>query len=159
MRLMTRAVVALACAASLAGCGGTKEGGLVPVSGRVTLDGGPWPKPGKITFTPRGSNAGESGQLRPASADFDRNGNFTVSSFDGNAGLYPGEYWASVECWETEPGMSNPNAAAQADPKKPMLPTGKGYALKRYESPEGSGFSVTVEPGTPVKVAFDAKSK
>lgn len=156
-----RALLALGLAPALlplAGCGGS-EGGLVPVSGKVTLDGGAWPKPGKITFAPKQEGAGA--QLRPASADFDTAGNFTVSSFEGSPGLYPGDYRASVECWEVMPGMANPDAMKDATTKKGMMMPGPGksYVPTKYQSSESSGFELKVQPGQSATANFDVKTK
>ncbi len=142
---------------SLAGCGAT-ERGLVPVSGRITLDGGPWPKPGKITFLPV-ADTGEN--LRPASADFAPDGGFTVSSFDGAEGLYPGEYQVSVECWESEPGMMKADEAKKAAASKKAAggPTsGKSLVPQKYQSTATSEFKLKVEVGKKPDANFDVKS-
>lgn len=157
-RLASRVVWALGLSgALLGGCGTASESGLVPVSGRITLNGGPWPRPGKITFVPKG---GDGSKLRPASADFDTNGDFTVSSFDGNKGLYPGDYWISVECWEELPGMANPNAVKGEEGKKSLVMSpGKSAVPKIYQSHETSKLSLKVESSGSPAASFDIKTK
>jgi hypothetical protein len=132
----------------LGGCGGATEEGLVPVSGRITLDGGAWPKPGKITFTPSGG----TDQLRPASADFDTGGYFTVSSFDGVKGLYPGDYLVLVECWEAEPRMLMPGEPEEAA-------AGKSYVPQKNQSGKDSELKLKVAAGQTPEANFDVKTK
>ena len=129
-----------------AGCNGAvRESGLVPVSGRVTLDGGPWPKDGVITFGP----VSAENTSRPTSATFDTSGNFTVMSFDNSPGLYPGTYNVGVECWEEPPGMNEKG--------KPTV--GKGPVPKKYRNGATSGLKLTVEAGSTPDANFDVKSK
>ncbi len=156
-RSAPRILMLLGLAAMMSGgCGPASESGLTPVSGKITLDGGSWPKPGKITFVPKGG--GDDSKLRPASADFDTSGNFTVSSYDGAKGLYPGEYWISVECWEELPGMANPNAAKQAG--KTLTPgLGKSAVPKMYQNHETSKLSLKVESSGSPTANFDVKTK
>jgi hypothetical protein len=67
-----------------AGC--SKGPGLVPVSGRVTLDGKPV-KEVIVNFTPIGDTKG-TGSL----AATDPDGRFTLADARGKAGTYVGEY-------------------------------------------------------------------
>lgn len=168
-RLVYRALLLLGpCLVPLAGCS-SSERGLVPVSGKVTLDGGSWAKPGRLIFTPTGQGSAEGGAMRPSIADFGTDGQYTVSSYEGSPGLYPGEYKVAVECWEEEPGMANPNAAADLgkkglspgfnNKKIPMPGPGKSYVPEKYRSSEKSDLSVKVESGKPVTANFDVKSK
>lgn len=156
-----RALCALGLSSLLViGCGGTGEKGLVPVSGRVTLDGGAWPKAGKITFVPSAKDAGAQKEMRPAGADFDTSGHFTISSFEGVKGLYPGEYWGSVECWEVLPGMGDPGVAKVNPKTNALIPgAGKSYVPQKYQNPEKSGIVLMVEPGTALNPTFDVKTK
>jgi hypothetical protein len=136
----------------LSGCGGSvTEGGLVPVRGRITLDGGPWPKPGQITFIPVKSSDGAAGATRSAIASFDTDGRFEVAGgYGGAQGLHPGDYWIAVECLEAEPEMPLPGKKA-AEPKN--------YAPPKARSPETSGLTLKVEADKPVDANFDVKSK
>jgi|GEM_PF-2551444 len=151
----------------LAGCGGSEKG-LVPVSGYITFDGGPWPKPGKITFLPIGDSGTE---LRPASADFATDGAFTVSSYDGSQGLYPGEYGVTVECWEEEPGMAKPEELKERTAKKDWRPSaqlkpvslgptgGKSYVPPLYQNPQTSPLKLKVALGESQNPKYDVKTK
>ena len=91
-------------AATAAGCS-KSEPGLVPVRGKITLDGGPWPHEGSMIFTPEGG--GPASRSRPAGARFSTDGAFVATSFAEGDGLFPGTYKISVECWEAEPKMAN----------------------------------------------------
>lgn len=94
MNTLRLCLAATLCAA-LAGC---SDGGLpmVEVYGTVTYEGGPWPKPGNVTFTPLESN----GALpqRSGSGAFDVDGKFVAGSFRPGDGLVPGKYGVSVSC-------------------------------------------------------------
>ena len=109
------------------GCG-SADSDLVPLKGRVTLDGGPWPVPGFITF------AGES---RPLSVPFDQQGNFEASAYQGKKGVVPGTYKIGIECYEVQPTFDNPEA-------------GKSVVPEKYQNPGTSGLEVTLELGSPV---------
>lgn len=116
-------------AVSLAGCGGsTLE--TVPVSGRITFGGGDWPTEGRINFQPVSAPQGKT--LHPGSATFGKDGKYTVMTGQ-TPGLAPGEYTATIECWETPPSMDNPSAA-------------KSYAPARYSNPSQSGLKLKIEP-------------
>jgi hypothetical protein len=142
--LLVWAVVGLA----FSGCGSEEiEGGLVPVTGRVTLDGGAWPSPGYITFSPRAQDV----NYQAASVEFDKDGNFTViGGYGGAEGMHPGEYWVSVDCPE-DPG-------AMPVPGKEQEPP-KNFAPAKYQRPETSGFSLDVpKDGNAVEAKFDVKT-
>jgi len=109
------------------GCGPAGPN-LVPVRGKVTYGGGPWPKPGTITFT---------GGQRPASAEFDAEGNFTVMSFDKQKGLTAGKYKVAIECWDVPPSMDKPGAE-------------KSFVPQKFRNPSTSGLEIVVEPGKPI---------
>ncbi len=136
MRLGTAAasscLLLIACCLPLCGCG--KSGPeTVVVKGKVTLGGGPWPKPGVLYFTP--VKPAEGMPSRPAPAHFDSDGNFTVTSFRKGDGLVPGTYKVGVECWEVPPSMET-NVA------------GKSYVAEKFQSPQTSGLEITIEPGS-----------
>jgi hypothetical protein len=120
------AVVAMATV----GCGPDRPE-LVEVSGRITLNGDPWPAPGTLYFAPVES-AGNL-PLRPGTASFDRQGHFTVHSFNKSNGLIPGRYRIGVECWKVKPNMEG----------RPTV----SYIDGRFENPQTSGLEVTIEPG------------
>jgi hypothetical protein len=97
------AVISMPCAL-LAGCGGELLP-LVPVSGVVTFDGGECPGPGNVTFQPLEVAAGLPN--RPASGKFDRDGRYSVTSFQPGDGLLPGRYQVAVTCYS---GLPNPKS-------------------------------------------------
>lgn len=113
---------------------------MVPTRGKVTLDGGQWPKPGSLFFAPL--EPAEGFPRRPGVGQFDKDGVFTVTSRDPGDGLIPGTYRIAVECWEVEPSDTRP---------------GKSYTAQQYTSPARSGLELTIEPGTrgPVVLEYD----
>jgi len=152
-RVCGAALLALGLSSALlGGCGGGEvEKGLVPVSGRVSLDGGPWPKPGTITFVPTSKPGDSKNVVRSATASFDTDGNFTVvGGYGGAKGLHPGSYWVAVDCPEGEPEMPLPGKKAQP---------AKNYAPSKYQSPESSGLTLQVAEGQSVGANFDVKSR
>ena len=122
----------------LPGCGSDAPE-MVPVSGKVTLDGGPWPKPGIVFFTPL--EPAEGFPRRPGMGHFDTDGVFTVTTRDPGDGLIPGTYRIAVECWEVEPTDSAP---------------GKSYTSEWY-----IGQELTVEPGDrgPIRLEYDVPGR
>ena len=127
------------CCLTVAGCG--RDGlEIVPTQGKVTLDGGQWPKPGAIFFAPL--EPAEGFPRRPGWGQFDVDGVFTVTTRDPGDGLIPGTYRIALECWEIEPSDNRP---------------GKSYTAERYTSPARSGLELTIEPGSsgPVEVEYD----
>jgi hypothetical protein len=86
---------------TLLGCGPT-EPKCIPVSGKVTLDGGAVPGPGFIYFNP---DPDQTGLMRPGTAEFDAQGNYKAKTFTPDDGLLPGKYKLRVDCWKTPPNM------------------------------------------------------
>lgn len=68
---------------SLAGCGGSDRPDLVPVSGQVLIDGEPVAD-ASLQFVPEGG--------RPASAQTDADGRFTLMTFEEGDGCAPGTH-------------------------------------------------------------------
>lgn len=103
------AVCVVAAAAVIqAGCGGNPYG-AVPVSGSVTFAGQRPPAECEIYFLPSaGSSAGTNAlPPRPGRGLVNRDGVFTVSSFQEGDGLLPGTYDVRLECWRTPPQVSH----------------------------------------------------
>ena len=103
-RLETRTAACAALLLSLLAHSGCRDPvGRIPVSGKITYGGGPWPTEGVLYFKP----------LEPASgfpqltgiAHFQASGAFDVQSTGHERGLVPGRYAVQVECWETPPNM------------------------------------------------------
>ena len=102
-------IVLLFCTLMLVGCGG-RDLEQVPVSGKVTLDGGAMPGPGTLFFTPV-TPAGDA-PLRPGTARFEADGSYQAGSFDPGDGLVPGTYNVAVHCWEVSPNMEDVKAVS-----------------------------------------------
>ena len=119
-------VSVLACC----GCGGTRAD-LVKMSGKITFGGGTWPTEGTLFFMP--VEVAEGMRNRPARADFDKEGNFRVGSYEKADGIYPGKYIVAVECWKVPPSAAGP---------------GVSYLPKKSQSAQTSGLTVDVPPGS-----------
>lgn len=110
------AVVSLVVAGlALPGCGPPTGRGLVPVAGRITLDGGDWPKPGTLTFVPDDEQPrDEAGAGPPPTriglAEFDVAGRFVAQTRRPGDGLMPGRYRVGVDCWLDPPDLASPGS-------------------------------------------------
>lgn len=132
-------LLALVCVA-VAGC--SRGPGIVPVRGRVTLNGGEWPKPGYIDFTP--VKAAEGFPLIPAVARFEADGSYSVKTGQLE-GLMPGEYRIAVRCWQREPTDAAP---------------GKNYVPVRFTHPATSGLELKVPPDSgPIEQDWDIPNR
>lgn len=109
---------------------------MVPVSGRITMDGGPLPVPGMIWFAP--IEVPEGLPKRPAAGKFDTDGEFSVRSFRPGDGLIPGKYRVWIQCLK--------------EPVSAGLPRGVSYIAEDYDWPE-----LLIERGTTeaVEVNYD----
>lgn len=128
--LQSLSIAALFTAVFAGGCGE----GTVSVSGRVTYNGGSWPKPGVIHFLPEEPDPDYPS--RPGSGQFDTDGQFTVSTYKPGDGLFPGTYSIAVECWLEPPSLEKSSAGRSAAPPK-------------YQSGRTSDLKVTIEPDKP----------
>lgn len=100
---------------------------MVPVSGRITMDGGPLPVEGMIWFVP--VEAAEGLPMRPAAGKFGTDGKFSVRSFKPGDGLVPGRYRIWIQCLK--------------EPISIAMPEGVSYIDTSYEWPE-----LVIERGT-----------
>ncbi|WP_237722514.1 hypothetical protein [Singulisphaera acidiphila] len=147
--LVIPVAAALVLLVSAWGCG-SSEPGLVPVRGKVTLNGGPWPKEGTINFTPAGTVEGaDPTKSRPGSAKFTTDGYFTAGSFEAGDGLFPGTYNVALDCLESPPQMTNTGKVIE----------GKNAAPLSYRNPSTSGLTLTVDANQRVDATFDVKAK
>lgn len=113
---------------------------MVPVKGKVTLDGQPMPA-GSVAFQTRDPFVG-----RPAVAFVDSDGTFTVSSIKPNDGMMPGEYLIAI---------LPPSSGTLPGEKK--LPDVKVPA--KYQDGKQSGFTLTLQRGdAPKFLELDLKS-
>ena len=104
---------------------------MVPVRGKLTLNGGRWPKPGTIGFCP--VKAAEGFPTKPGSAVFGADGVF-VARTGKDEGLIPGEYRIAVICWEKPPDDNGAN--------------GKSYIPLPFTVPGESGLELKVPPNS-----------
>jgi hypothetical protein len=133
----------IAALVAATGCGSNLPK-TIRVSGRVTLDGQPPPGAGTIYFLP--TAAAEGFPTRPATGDFDKDGNFQAKTFDPGDGLLPGTYTMHIECWQTPPNMEG----------KPV----KSYIPSKYQSAATSGLTLEIKPNMRAQtVNFDLASK
>jgi len=134
----------------LNGCGGeVAEPGLVPVKGRVTLNGGPWPKVGAIFFMPK--DAPDASKSQMGVGTFDTTGVFesVEGGYGGAKGLHPGFYWVSVQCKEGDEEMPLPGKTVVV----------KNHVPEKFQDPSTSGLTLQVDAGKPVEVSFDVTTK
>jgi hypothetical protein len=126
-------IVLLGCVI-LGGCGQSR----VPIHGKVTLGGGPWPKPGSVRFVRVDAEPDASDPSM--SAKFGTDGRFALEPPDAD-GLVPGTYRVAVECWEEEP----------------VYGPGRAYVPDSYTDAKTSGWEITIEPGAsgPVELQHD----
>lgn len=146
---IAHSLAALTLLAMVAGCG-SSDPGLVPVRGKITLDGGPWPQEGTINFTPIGTAQGpQASQNRPGSAKFFTDGSFTAGSFKDGDGLFPGAYSIALDCPESPPKMTDTGRMIE----------GKNAVPKNYRNPTTSGLTLTVKANERADVNLDVKTK
>jgi hypothetical protein len=138
-------VLAAACLLSttLFGCGPKSGHGLVPVEGKVTLNGGPLPEggSGSVTF------ASTDGKGNTATGLLDSSGRYRMSTFEPNDGVAPGEYKVSV-IW-TSPGSG--------DPKTGVLRPPASMIDAKFSNPATSGLTATVSESGNKNLDFDLK--
>jgi hypothetical protein len=87
----------------------------------VTFDAGAPPTTGSLRFAPIA--AAEGYPKRGGTAQFDEQGNYAVTTFEGADGLVPGTYRVTVDCWKVAPDMANPSG-------------GESYVAKDFPRPE-----------------------
>ncbi len=119
----------LGCLTICLGCGDDR--GLVPVSGRVTFNGGEMPGKGYLQFVH--IEVADGFVRRSGMAKFETDGDYQVRSFQPGDGLFPGKYAIFPYCWEVEPNMDG-------KPEKSYLPA-------KYLNPVEPQFTLIVEKG------------
>jgi len=136
-RLFFRGTICLSLVlvSALAGCAKSDHPPTVHVSGRVTLDGKPFPRVGLVSFATL--EPAEGFPSHPAAAAFDELGNYTASAFGRGDGIVPGKYRVAIECW-TKPYSGD-------GPKPPS------FVPERYRSVATSDIELTVQPGDSAK--------
>ncbi len=129
------ALIACGLAALAGGCGPQRP--LLPVQGRVLLDGEP------LAF---GSVSFQSASGQPATARIGPDGSFTLAVFGQGAGAVPGPNRVLVTCYEGQR-----QSAADRD-REPVL--GKLLIPDRYTAYETSGLVIDVQPGMDLPVVL-----
>ena len=133
------AALLVACLACDVGC--SRRPSLVPVSGRVTLDGKPL-EFGSVMIQPVAGPAAR-GTIRP-------DGSFAVGTFSPGDGAIVGPASVRVACYEQQrPG---------APPPQGELALGKSLIPEKYTQFETSGITATVAAGMG-PLAIDLTSK
>ena len=84
----------------------------IPVTGKITFDGGPCPAQGNVSFSPIEVAPGLP--RRPGSASFDTDGQYAARSFKPGDGLVPGRYKVLISCYRGQPDASNAKAFREA---------------------------------------------
>jgi hypothetical protein len=123
----------------LVGC--NKGPKLVQLTGTVTINGQPPPKPGALQFNP--IEAADGFDRHPAVGRFDTNGHYTTTTFSLGDGITPGKYSVGLECYEYPPDMDKP------------MP--KNYAPNKWRTGASSGITVSISPDESSK-QFDVKA-
>ncbi len=123
----------------LSGCGDPLE--IVPVEGRVTLNGGGWGRAGMIYFAPLEPAPGFP--RMPGMGDVNKDGSYFVTTQPDRVGLVPGKYRVCLEIWEVPPTMGGP-------PPKSFLP-------EKYRAAATSGIELEVpaDASEPIEFSFD----
>lgn len=98
-------LLAFAVLVALEGCNGS-DLSIVPVTGKITYDGGEWPATGTIFFSP--ITVAEGKPRRPAVAKFGPDGTFSAMSYKPDDGLIPGTYSVKIQCYEQQPDSNRP---------------------------------------------------
>ena len=96
-------------------CGGCEES--IPVKrvrGKVTFNGQPPPKAGKIIFA--AVSAADGLPARPASGEFETDGEFRLTTFKPGDGLIPGTYRVNILCFREPPTLETRVSANYVPP-------------------------------------------
>ncbi len=126
----------------LAASGGCSDGRVptVPVSGKVTFDGGPCPGQGHISFAPIEATAGLP--RRPGSATFSADGQYVVTSFQPDDGLVPGRYRVLISCFDGTPDSTKLDGFREASfisdryqPEELTVEVSSGSIVKDFDVP------------------------
>lgn len=121
----------------LSGCGDQME--IVPVEGRVTLEGEGWGRAGLIYFAPLEPAPGFP--RMPGMGDVNQDGTYFATTQPDRIGLVPGKYRISVEIWEVPPTMGGPPS--------------KSYVPNQYRSAATSGLELDIPADATGTIEFN----
>ena len=136
----------------MAGCNREKGlQGLVPVKGKITLDGEPIAD-ASITLSP--NSTGD--EARSCGATSDKDGNFTLQTLRANDGAFPGEYTISVRKMVPDKTYTD-EEYAEANAKGVSLKINAQNTLPRkYENAATSGLKATIAKGmAPLEIKLE----
>jgi hypothetical protein len=144
---MPRLGLLVACVLAIAGCGGSSDFELAPVSGVVTLDGQPVPYT-HITFVPQGS-AGNANPGPGSTAICDDTGKFQLKTVRGDDGAVVGKH--SVQISSTGPPRPTSGDTDMGPPPKEAFPARFNVNSElTFEVPEDGSttadFKLTTQP-------------
>jgi hypothetical protein len=128
-------VLALVCALSGAGCGGSKFKTTYPARGQVLCDGKPVTGIKVVLISQEDNDP----LVRP-SGTVDADGRFELSTYASGDGAPAGSYTVTIMAPLPEPKGQAGTKAASKPPAPPTLPVSA-----RYSKPETSGLTVVVE--------------
>ncbi len=114
------------------GCGDKGNDGLTPVSGTITVDGGPG-NAAAVTFVPTGSTPGNGGH-----GSTDATGRYEITTPQGKKGLAPGEYKVTVSYRRNADGsVPDPNVP-------PIESSARELLASKYSDREKTELTATV---------------
>lgn len=117
----------------MTGCGGGEDFDLVPVSGRVTLDGQGLAG-ARVLFNPTISGGGIN--AGPGSVgETDADGNFTLKTFDDQPGAVVGRHYISISTFKGEVDMNAENELREITPER--VPEEFRSGTKTFDVPQG----------------------
>ncbi len=142
------AALAFGLAAVVCGCGDDRAR-VHPVSGRVLVEGEP-AGGAVVIFYPQTEDL-ERKKFRP-NAETDEEGNFQVTTYVQGDGAPPGDYLVSV-VWNSWSKVEPSPDGMEDDETKVSQVVDR--LRGRYEDPQASGISVTIERGENVLPPFE----
>ena len=110
-------------------CRSSNRPRTVKITGRVTVNQQLPPGRGTIYFSPLESAPGFP--KRPALAEFDEQGQYSVTTFEPGDGLLPGRYALVIHCWKVQPTVGGPPPVS--------------FLHARYQTQSTSGFELVVD--------------
>lgn len=110
------------------------------VSGLIKFDGGRCPSDGRITFKPMESPEGLPDKV--GTAQFQKDGKFSVTTFEKDDGLLPGRYRVEIMCLKNLPNFADPLAYEKAsfiapgyEPEELFVKKGEAQTNLVYDVP------------------------